>query len=1174
MTAVYLHLAGDKLLISFDYNKYLNAQLKKIPGTRWVKEWSRWEAPISLYARLLDVLDDVKISNAVMNRLREQADLIRRVEELRKKDYHELLDYSPKIPLMSHQKKAFELHRMLKGSGNFGEMGSGKCKIGSTLVNCNGLLTKTEDIWLNNHEPLSELQDPTGGYWYSSKNELRVNTLDLKGKIVTRKVKKLFRQKVKEKVKKIITDDGNSIVITQAHKLYSIDTWTNTLEVGQQICVPKKLPHEKGELDLKLAELMGWMVGDGSDPNPAINRHRFTQKETRSLNYVRSLLEHVSGEADIVLNIKEIKERSGASRLDFCNKSFRELLVSYGYLWGKKSRTKEVPSLVMQANKVAVAAYLRGFFDAEAWVDTKKYQIEISSASELMMKQVNTLLRRFGMWLRVRKKRACATNGTGIYRDYWVGILGGESSRIYAREIGFFTDYKHSDLQGFLDIKPNSNVEGLPAYKILREIVDTTGLPIRHITNSYTIYLKGTQEPSREILQIFINNINKILSGRKRAELSNLPPIQTYSVLVSAYEETRSFKGVAKKLNAVGMLTKRGKPWHGPTVKTIITKGESFPYKDVYDNLNLEWLREKRNKLQQLIDQEVHYVKIESIEEIDYNGWVYDLEIDPDHNYIAENIICHNTASAICIAHWHLEMGNIDKVLVVCPKSVLRGWEEQIEMFSDLTYVSITGVKKEDRLKKLDLDRNINLINYEYTWRITDLLLAQNYGLVIADEAHRIKNPQSNQSKACYRLADAATYKIALTGTPVLNSSLDAFGIMRFIDPTVFGESWYSFRSRYFKNVGPENSPIKIFIAKHGTDEIISDKLYTRALRVLKEECMDLPTATHLPDRVVYLSTDQDRAYKNLQDQLCAQITETKSIKINHVLALMLKLNQITSGWIKDSETGEIIHFKSNPKFEELKNVVEEAGDQPIILWAYYKADMKLIIDYYGRCRKCKAPVNNINTEKCPDCHTVIKYRCSEVQGSTRHRNAEIAKFRLTTTERAALRNKFIEEGLTPPEVRSEIGDLLPDGSEPPQTNIFVAQCVAASEGLNLQRATCAIFYSRNWSLKDWTQALARNHRKGQTKKVTYINLVAKMANGDDTIDQRIVNALKAKEDLSKRVNKDDIKLLMGKFSKKDREAFKDVEVDDKNEGAPTDPEDDLNGSTDDKSDPEQKDLF
>ena len=532
------------------------------------------------------------------------------------------------------------------------------------------------------------------------------------------------------------------------------------------------------------------------------------------------------------------------------------------------------------------------------------------------------------------------------------------------------------------------------------------------------------------------------------------------------------------------------------------------------------------------------------------------------------------TGSAICIAHWHIEMGHTKKVLVICPKSVLKGWEEQIEFFSDLTYTTISGTKKEERLAKLNLKRDIFLVNYEYTWRITDELLAQGYNLVIADEAHRIKNPDSNQSKACYALADAAEYKIALTGTPVLNSPLDAFGVMRFIDPSVFGESIYPFRARYFTNVGNENSPIQIYVPKHGAQQEISDKMYTRALRFLKEDCLDLPKAIHMPDRVVALSPEQDRAYRKLQEELAAEITENKSIKINHVLSLMLKLNQITSGWVKDPDTGEIIHFKSNPKFEELKEVVEDAGDQPIIIWAYYRADMKLITEYYGRCEKCKAPVNNIKSDNC-SCGTYIKYRCSEIQGSTKNRNAEIAKFRFNPEERAKQRLKYIEEGKTPQEIRSELGDLLPDGSEPPQTNIFAAQCVAASEGLNLQRSTISIFYSRNWSLKDWTQALARNHRQGQTKPVTYINLVARLMDGDNTVDQRIADALKRKEDLSKKINKDDLKLLTGNYSKKDREAFKDVVLED-NKEEDSDPEKDSppNDLTSDDKPPEQNTLF
>ena len=492
------------------------------------------------------------------------------------------------------------------------------------------------------------------------------------------------------------------------------------------------------------------------------------------------------------------------------------------------------------------------------------------------------------------------------------------------------------------------------------------------------------------------------------------------------------------------------------------------------------------------------------------------------------------TGPAICAVHWHLEMGNINKALVVCPKSVLRGWEEQIEFFSDLSYVSVVGTKRD---KKLSLDRNIYLMNYEYTWRILDTLLDRSFDMVICDEAHRIKNPLAKQSKACYALGDAAKYRIALTGTPVLNTSLDAFGVMRFVDPSVFGESFYSFRSKHFINVGSEHSPIKIYVPRKNSEEIISNGLYTKALRVLKSQCLDLPEATHAPNRIVTLSAEQDKAYKNLQEELSAQITEDESITITHVLTLMLKLSQITSGWIKNTETGGIIRFKSNPKLEELKTLVEEAGDQPLIVWAYYIEDMRQITNYFGRCKKCKEPVNKVPGENCPKCNTYIRYRCSEVQGSTKHRNAEIAIFRLTKKERAELRAKFAEEGRSKAEIRHELGDLLDNGEEPPQTNVIACQCVAASEGLNLQRATLAIFYSRNWSLKDWVQALARNHRKGQGKKVTYVSLVARLRNGDDTVDQRISDALSKKVNLSKRVNKDELAQLLVKDLKANSKA-------------------------------------
>lgn len=56
---------------------------------------------------------------------------------------------------------------------------------------------------------------------------------------------------------------------------------------------------------------------------------------------------------------------------------------------------------------------------------------------------------------------------------------------------------------------------------------------------------------------------------------------------------------------------------------------------------------------------------------------------------------------------------------------------------------------------------------------------------VIVDEAHFLRNHQSQQSKSIYVLKDAP-YKMALTGTPIVNRSPDIFGILKFLNPDIY----------------------------------------------------------------------------------------------------------------------------------------------------------------------------------------------------------------------------------------------------------------------------------------------------------------------------------------------------------------------------------------------------
>ena len=118
-----------------------------------------------------------------------------------------------------------------------------------------------------------------------------------------------------------------------------------------------------------------------------------------------------------------------------------------------------------------------------------------------------------------------------------------------------------------------------------------------------------------------------------------------------------------------------------------------------------------------------------------------------------------------------------------------------------------TANKKIEILKRLQLSEQhmskpmlyVAVINYESVWReqIFDTIKKWNPDMIICDESQRIKSNSAQQSKAMHALGDIARYKLILSGTPIQNSAMDVWSQYRFLDKTVFGDNFYSFRARY-----------------------------------------------------------------------------------------------------------------------------------------------------------------------------------------------------------------------------------------------------------------------------------------------------------------------------------------------------------------------------------------
>src|SRR5262249_26377542 len=154
-------------------------------------------------------------------------------------------------------------------------------------------------------------------------------------------------------------------------------------------------------------------------------------------------------------------------------------LEASGYRWGQKSAGKRLPDWLMAADGDTVRAFLRHYFAAEGSVSRGQRSVEVTSASRWLILQLRTLLRRFGIWMRVKRRLKRATNGSGIRREYYVGLLGGSAARLFRNRIGFDDPVKQAALDEVTAGPANTNVEGVPAADLLAALAEATGVPLR-----------------------------------------------------------------------------------------------------------------------------------------------------------------------------------------------------------------------------------------------------------------------------------------------------------------------------------------------------------------------------------------------------------------------------------------------------------------------------------------------------------------------------------------------------------------------------------------------------------------------------------------------------------------------------------------------------------------------
>jgi len=395
---------------------------------------------------------------------------------------------------------------------------------------------------------------------------------------------------------------------------------------------------------------------------------------------------------------------------------------------------------------------------------------------------------------------------------------------------------------------------------------------------------------------------------------------------------------------------------------------------------------------------------------------------------------CGKTLVAIAVAGILYQMEKAYRLLIVAPLSILSVWESEFERFADFPFTMrvLNGTMEKKRTQISEAKGPgllVLLVNYESAWRLEDELLDYDADMVIADEAHKIKEGRTRQSRAMHHLGGKARYRLLLTGTLIANREPDVFSQYLFLNPEIFGKSFYQFRNTYFFMSGYGlHTPV---FRQEMTEEFLQ-RLHSIAYRVTKAECLDLPEVTD-EIRTVNLEPAALKLYKKIEADSYAELRDGE-ITAPNVLTQMLRLLQISGGHVTDDDG--TVRQVSTAKMEALEDIIDaaQAEGQKVTIMARFIAEL--------------------NDIECMLTRKKIDY--AVIRGGVKDRGEQVNRFQ-----------------------------------NDPACTVFLGQIAAAGLGLTLTASSLMVFYSWDYSMSNHDQARARIHRAGQRNACTYIYLCA-----------------------------------------------------------------------------------
>lgn len=493
------------------------------------------------------------------------------------------------------------------------------------------------------------------GIYVDGNDSIKILSLNKESMKLEEKVISKFIRRDGDPLYEITTRTGKKVRATGCHPVMVFregkvqSTIIKKLKDGDLIATPRKIDIDGKEFDPQLARLLGYIIGDGYI---AKDRIEFINKDQEIIEDFKDIIKSL-------FNV-EIKERSqkNATRLYIRDKKFVKYIRSFFKKTNSSitSKDKKVPCELLVSNNLSLSNLLAGLYDTDGSVRKDISVLEFCTKNDALAKQVQGLLLRFGIISRIKKRLTCASNTKQkIKREYYYVYISGSNNlgRFY-QNIPLKIEYKKQTIVNHLSKNsiPNQNLDLLPkeVNKDIKELTNLLGIKYKPVRKEYpqlAAYIENRCLPSREglmkLINLFQSRINKLNFLFNTIQRDQICLIECMDQLNISGQYASTQIGLTK-----GVIRDH---WATNAFNAKPENLDKFYYfiKGVFME-RLPRIQLLLKTLFTLATSDIFWDRITRIEKQETPKYVYDLTVEGNHNFVANNIFVHNSnvSDALC----------------------------------------------------------------------------------------------------------------------------------------------------------------------------------------------------------------------------------------------------------------------------------------------------------------------------------------------------------------------------------------------------------------------------------------------------------------------------------------------------------------------------------------------